>query len=149
MSKADLHTHRSATGRGRRMPGLTTQILVGLFAGILVGYFLPDVGIAIKPLADIFLRMIKMIIAPLLFATLAVGIAGTGDLKAMGRIGLKGHPVFEGRDDRGAVSGLGTSTVQAAPGSRCQSPGHGGGGRIWLRTSSTPGLLPAHVSRGR
>ena len=49
----------------------------------------------IKPLADAFLRMIKMIIAPLLFSTLVVGIAGTGDLKAMGRIGLKAIIYFE------------------------------------------------------
>jgi proton glutamate symport protein len=51
--------------------------------------------VAIKPIADVFLRMIKMIIAPLLFSTLVVGIAGTGDLKAMGRIGLKAIIYFE------------------------------------------------------
>jgi proton glutamate symport protein len=50
----------------------------------------------VKPLADAFLRMIKMIIAPLLFSTLVVGIAGTGDVKAMGRIGLKAIVYFEG-----------------------------------------------------
>ena len=55
----------------------------------------PSLGVAIKPLADAFLRMIKMIIAPLLFSTLVVGIAGTGDLKAMGRIGLKAIIYFE------------------------------------------------------
>jgi proton glutamate symport protein len=54
-----------------------------------IGYAWPSFGVALKPLADIFLRMIKMIIAPLLFSTLVVGIAGTGDLKAMGRIGAK------------------------------------------------------------
>jgi hypothetical protein len=53
------------------------------------------IGEQIKPLADTFLRMIKMIIAPLLFSTLVVGIAGTGDLKAMGRIGLKAIIYFE------------------------------------------------------
>src|SRR5439155_3930791 len=52
-------------------------------------------GVAIKPLADVFLRMIKMIIAPLLFSTLVVGIAGTGDLKTMGRIGVKAIVYFE------------------------------------------------------
>ena len=49
----------------------------------------------VKPLADVFLRMIKMIIAPLLFSTLVVGIAGTGDMKTMGRIGLKAIIYFE------------------------------------------------------
>ena len=78
-----------------RMPSVTTQIFIGLVAGIVVGYLWPSFGVAIKPLADGFLRMIKMIIAPLLFATLVVGIAGTGDMKAMGRIGLKAIVYFE------------------------------------------------------
>ena len=88
-----------------RLPGVTTQIFIGLLLGILVGSLFPshDVGgvqVAgfaeqVKPLADAFLRMIKMIIAPLLFSTLVVGIAGTGDLKAMGRIGLKAIVYFE------------------------------------------------------
>jgi proton glutamate symport protein len=83
----------------------TTQILIGLALGVLVGYLFPSsdaggthvAGFAeqIKPLADVFLRMIKMIIAPLLFATLVVGIAGTGDMKTMGRIGLKAIVYFE------------------------------------------------------
>ena len=78
-----------------RLPGITTQIFIGLLLGILVGYLWPGFGVAIKPLADAFLRMIKMIIAPLLFATLVVGIAGTGDIKSMGRIGLKAIVYFE------------------------------------------------------
>ena len=83
----------------------TTQILIGLALGILVGYLFPSsdlngvhsAGFAeqIKPLADVFLRMIKMILAPLLFSTLVVGIAGTGDMKTMGRIGLKAILYFE------------------------------------------------------
>ena len=108
MTKADLHAHRSAAaGRPRRTPSLTTQIFIGLLAGIAVGYYRPDVGVAIKPLADAFLRMIKMIIAPLLFATLVVGIAGTGDLKAMGRIGLKAILYFEAATTVALFLGLG------------------------------------------
>jgi proton glutamate symport protein len=78
-----------------RLPNLTTQIFIGLLLGIAVGSLWPSFGVAIKPLADVFLRMIKMIIAPLLFSTLVVGVAGTGDLKAMGRIGLKAIVYFE------------------------------------------------------
>ena len=78
-----------------RVPGITTQIFIGLLLGVLVGYLWPGLGVAIKPLADAFLRMIKMIIAPLLFATLVVGIAGTGDITSMGRIGLKAIVYFE------------------------------------------------------
>jgi proton glutamate symport protein len=77
------------------VPSITTQIFIGLAIGIAVGHFFPAFGVGVKPLADAFLRMIKMIIAPLLFSTLVVGIAGTGDLKAMGRIGLKAIIYFE------------------------------------------------------
>jgi len=88
-------TQPAAPARRSRVPGVTTQIFIGLFVGIAIGYFWPGVGVSIKPLADAFLRMIKMIIAPLLFSTLVVGIAGTGDLKAMGRIGIKAIIYFE------------------------------------------------------
>ncbi len=94
MIKTDAPRARGASTR-RRLPGLTTQIFIGLVAGIAIGYLFPSFAVAVKPLADLFLRMIKMIIAPLLFATLVVGIAGTGDLKAMGRIGLKAIVYFE------------------------------------------------------
>jgi len=77
------------------MPSVTVQIFVGLVAGIVVGHFWPAFGVGVRPLADLFLRLIKMIIAPLLFSTLVVGIAGTGDLKTMGRIGLKAVIWFE------------------------------------------------------
>jgi proton glutamate symport protein len=80
---------------GRKGPTITAQILAGLVLGILVGYLWPAFGVAVKPLADAFLRMIKMIIAPLVFSTLVVGIAGSGDLKTMGRIGLKAIIYFE------------------------------------------------------
>jgi proton glutamate symport protein len=86
---------RPSASRRSRLPGLTTQIFVGLLVGIVIGAAWPAVGAGIKPLADIFLRMIKMIIAPLLFATLTIGIAGTSDLKTMGRIGAKAIVYFE------------------------------------------------------
>jgi len=78
-----------------RFPGVTTQIFLGLVTGIVLGAVWPEVGVAIRPLADLFLRMIKMIIAPLIFSTLVVGIAGTGDLRAVGRIGVKAILWFE------------------------------------------------------
>ncbi|MBZ5538239.1 MAG: cation:dicarboxylase symporter family transporter [Acidobacteriia bacterium] len=79
----------------RLWPSLTVQILIGLAAGILLGWISPHWGVAIKPMADIFLRMIKMIIAPLIFSTLVIGIAGAGDFKRVGRIGLKTLIYFE------------------------------------------------------
>jgi proton glutamate symport protein len=81
--------------RPRRVPALTTQIFIALAVGILIGYVWPALGVGLRPLADMFLRLIKMIIAPLLFSTIVVGAAGTGDLKAVGRIGLKALIWFE------------------------------------------------------
>ena len=89
-----------------RGPGPAARILIGLLLGIAIGYLWPTFGADLRPLADIFLRMIKMIIAPLLFATLVVGIAGTGDLKAMGRIGAKALIYFEIATTVALVMGL-------------------------------------------
>jgi proton glutamate symport protein len=91
VKRADFETSQTAP----KSRSITTQIVVGLVLGIAVGYVWPAFGVGVKPLADAFLRMIKMIIAPLVFSTLVVGIAGTGDLKAMGRIGLKAIVYFE------------------------------------------------------
>lgn len=74
---------------------LTGWILIGLLAGIAFGYFLPGPAKQIAILGTIFLRLIKSIIAPLLFGTLVVGIAGTGNIKTMGRIGAKAILYFE------------------------------------------------------
>lgn len=93
------------------MPAVTTQIFIGLAAGIGIGVLWPQTGVAIRPLADVFLRMIKMIIAPLFFSTLVVGIAGTGDLKAMGRIGLKAVIYFEIATTIALFLGLGLVNV--------------------------------------
>ncbi len=78
-----------------KAPKLTTQIFIGLILGIIFGLLFPKWGSSVKPLADAFLRMIKMIIVPLIFSTLLVGIAGTGDFKRLGRIGLKAIIYFE------------------------------------------------------
>jgi proton glutamate symport protein len=79
----------AAVRRRSLLPSLPVQIFIGLALGIVLGVAWPQAAVSIRPLADIFLRLIRMIIAPLLFATLVVGIAGGGDLKATGRIGLK------------------------------------------------------------
>src|SRR5881397_1679336 len=74
---------------------LTTWILIGLVLGGLLGYLRPDWGNAVFFLRDIFLNLIKSIIAPLVFSTLVVGIAGGGDLKKVGRMGAKALIYFE------------------------------------------------------
>ena len=74
---------------------LTALIFLALIFGVITGHFAPDFAVKMKPFAVIFLRMVKMIIAPLLFATLVVGIAGHGDAKRLGKIGLKTIVYFE------------------------------------------------------
>lgn len=74
---------------------LTTKIFIGLIAGIILGYLKPDWGIAVRPMSLLFLNLIKSIIAPLIFSTLVIGIAGTGDIKQVGRIGIKSLIYFE------------------------------------------------------
>ena len=74
---------------------LTFWIFVGMAAGVAVGAFAPGFAAHLEPVSHVFLRLIRSIIAPLLFATLVQGIAGSGDLKQMGRIGLKAIVYFE------------------------------------------------------
>jgi len=78
-----------------RAPGLTTQIFIGLVGGVDVGHFAPSVGVALAPGADVFLHLVKTIIAPLVFSTLVVGIAGAGSMHAVGRLGLRSIIYFE------------------------------------------------------
>jgi Na+/H+-dicarboxylate symporter len=76
-------------------PSLTTWIIVAMLAGVEIGHDFPSIGANLHLLAQIFLRLIKVIIAPLLFATLVSGIAGHADLKKVGRMGIKAIIYFE------------------------------------------------------
>jgi len=71
------------------------QLLVAIVAGVLVGWLWPDLGSSFKPFADGFIKLIKMLIAPIIFCTVVLGIAHVGDLKAVGRIGVKALIYFE------------------------------------------------------
>ena len=74
---------------------LTKQIFLGVAIGIVIGHFWPDFGTQIGWLRDIFLHLIKAIIAPLVFSTVVVGIAGGGSVKKLGTLGLKSIIYFE------------------------------------------------------
>src|SRR3954465_12572834 len=74
---------------------LYLQVLVGIVLGGFLGWWKPDWGVAVQPLGDGFIKLIKMLIAPIIFTTVVAGIAGLGDLKRMGRVGLKALIYFE------------------------------------------------------
>lgn len=74
---------------------LTTQVLIAIVLGIIFGALFPKIGAELKVLSDIFVKMIKMVIAPIIFLTIVVGIAGMGDMKKVGRIGGKAIIYFE------------------------------------------------------
>src|SRR6187397_2762508 len=76
-------------------PSLTVQIMIGLVVGGLIGWVRPDWGNAVYFLRDIFINLIKSIIAPLVFSTIVVGIAGAGALRKVGRMGIKALVYFE------------------------------------------------------
>lgn len=93
-----MNKPESAVPKTRRpwyKPSLTTQIFIGLVVGGVIGWLSPDWGNKVYFLRDIFLNLIKSIIAPLVFSTLVVGIAGGGDLKKVGRMGVKALLYFE------------------------------------------------------
>lgn len=71
------------------------QVLAAIGIGVLLGYFYPDTGTAMKPLGDGFIKLIKMIIAPIIFCTVVSGIAGMDDMKKVGRVGAKALLYFE------------------------------------------------------
>ncbi len=85
---------------------LYLQVLAAIAIGIAVGHFFPHVGEKCKPLGDIFIRLIKMVIAPIVFATVAVGIAAMGDLKKVGRVGGKALLYFEALSTLALIVGL-------------------------------------------
>src|SRR5216684_2724194 len=86
---------RPATARQPWYSILYIQVLVAIALGILIGYFYPNLGKALKPLGDGFIALIKMMIAPVIFCTVVHGISSMGDLKRVGRVGLKTLVYFE------------------------------------------------------
>ena len=74
---------------------LYVQVLCAIAIGILLGYFAPSLGAQMKPLGDMFIQAIKMVIAPLIFCTVVHGIASMTDIKKVGRVGLKAIVYFE------------------------------------------------------
>ena len=74
---------------------LYVQVLFGIACGVLLGYVAPERGAAMRPLGDGFIKLIKMLIAPIVFSTVVCGIAKTGAMKDVGRIGIRALLYFE------------------------------------------------------
>src|SRR5580704_616984 len=94
-SSAPNTPHRASPMRVPRL-SLTRWIVIAMAVGVLVGWLAPSFAIALKPLSTIFLRMIRSLVAPLIFVVLVVGIAGHGDdMKKIGRLALASIIYFE------------------------------------------------------
>ncbi|AOZ08535.1 hypothetical protein BKK80_21545 [Cupriavidus malaysiensis] len=80
----------------RRLLGkLYVQVLIGVGAGIALGLFAPDLAGSVKPLGDVFIKLIKMVFAPIIFATVVLGIARMENMKELGRVGARALLYFE------------------------------------------------------
>jgi len=90
---------------------LYIQVLIAIAIGILIGHFFPTTGKALKPLGDGFISLIKMMIAPIIFCTVVHGISSMGDLKKVGRVGVKTLLYFECVSTLALVIGLIVGTV--------------------------------------
>ncbi|MGH7945069.1 MAG: dicarboxylate/amino acid:cation symporter [Opitutaceae bacterium] len=79
----------------RKRNTLYLQVLLGIVIGGLIGFLKPDWGIELKPLGDAFVSLVKMLIGPIIFTTVVIGLAGMSDLKRLGRVGLRAAVYFE------------------------------------------------------
>ena len=85
---------------------LYAQVLFAIVCGVVLGHFFPEQGAALKPLGDAFIKLIKMLIAPIIFCTVVTGIAGMQDMKKIGRVGGKALLYFEVVSSFALVIGL-------------------------------------------
>lgn len=83
------------TASAPRAGRLYLWVLLAILVGGAIGHFAPDVGVALKPLGDGFIALVKMLIAPIVFLTVVAGIAGAADAKKVGRVGAKALVYFE------------------------------------------------------
>lgn len=80
---------------GKHLSKLYVQVLIAIIAGILLGHYYPDLGAQFKPLGDLFIKLIKMLLAPIIFASIVVGVARMNNIHEAGRVGFKAIVYFE------------------------------------------------------
>jgi aerobic C4-dicarboxylate transport protein len=94
------------TGLGGIFKSLFVLVLLGLIFGIVLGVLVPSFAVSLKILSDAFLKLISMIVAPIVFCVVVHGIAGAGDLKKVGRVGVKALIYFEGMTTVALILGI-------------------------------------------
>ncbi|NUP73213.1 MAG: cation:dicarboxylase symporter family transporter, partial [Sinomonas sp.] len=104
--KFDIPAAPAAIVKKPLYKSLFLQIFIAVVAGVLIGYLWPSIGPGLRPLGDGFIQLIKMIIAPLIFLVIVTGIAAAGDVKAVGRVGVKALVYFTGATLFALASGL-------------------------------------------
>jgi proton glutamate symport protein len=117
-----------------KKPSLTAWIFIAMVLGVAFGHFFPEASRNLTPVSNMFLRLIKSIIAPLLFGALVYGIAGSGSAKAMGRIGAKAIVYFEVVTTAALFLGLGAVNLVR--------PGEG----VTLQKGAEAALPQAHTT---
>src|SRR6478735_7307252 len=106
--EASMQAHATAAAPQHKpfFKSLYFQVLFAILAGVLLGHFYPQLGEQMKPLGDAFIKMIKMVIAPIIFCTVVHGIASKQDLRKVGRVGLKALVYFEVTTTLALIVGL-------------------------------------------
>src|SRR5438132_9376477 len=95
----------------RPLQSVYVQVLDGIAAGVILGFVAPEKGAAMRPLGDGFIKLVKMLIAPIVFTTVVVGIAHMGAMRDVGRIGFRALVYFEVVSTVALVIGLVVVTV--------------------------------------
>ncbi|MGJ4887147.1 dicarboxylate/amino acid:cation symporter [Bradyrhizobium sp. HKCCYLRH3099] len=106
MAATDVSMAGTASPKGSLFGSLFVQLVAALVLGILIGVFAPDTAQGLKFFSDAFLRLIAMVVAPIVFCVVVHGIASAGDLKKVGRVGVKSLVYFEGMTTIALAFGL-------------------------------------------
>lgn len=128
----------------RYLKVLYVQIILGIIAGGLLGYFSPELALQMKPLGDGFIKLIKMIIAPIIFCTLVTGIVHMGDMKKAATLGLKSLIYFEVLTTLAMVVGLVVGNLTSLGSGMGIDPSHLDAGAI--KEITAKGVEEAHHS---
>ena len=115
---------------------LTVRVLIAITLGVLTGYFFPETAAKLKPLGDLFINLIKMVIAPIIFLTIVLGISNMGDLKKVGRVGGKALLYFEVVTTGALLIGLVLANLIR--------PGDG----VTANTAAAPGEVSKYAEQG-